>query len=1798
MKKIYKATFILFFIVLFVSHHSVNAQTDTEFWFGVPDITEDHCLGGTCPGQEPIYLRIATKELSSEIRVEIGDNRILVQPDTLIDPYTSFTVNLTPYVDSLENVNYGSIEERALHVTGTNKITAYFEEAEYYNPDIYSLKGSNALGTEFYIPTQNEWTNATGSYTPSPYGGFIITATQDGTTVNLDLTGSIWNDPGNTITLDKGETFSAVTDGAGVHLTGSHVTSDKPITMTIYDDSNNHPAGGCRDLIGDQLVPVDVVGHEYIAMRGNLDPPEKVFMVGTQDDTEVMIDSVIIDTIDAGEPLSYELTQEATHIVGSKPIYTHHVSGYGCEVGGAILPTIDGCTGSYDVFITRTSTQDFFLNMMIRKGSAVNEFYIEYEDGSEYHIPDEWFVDVPNTPTGDKWVTLGGAEYYGTGDFRGIRYGGPGDPDTLGIPYNEVVHISNEGGEPFHLGFNNGGSSSGCNYGYFSDFKVIEAEVYEGGTQNPLSEICFGETKRLTAAGGYEYTWGPDDLRSYLSDYKAQSPVVDAPPDYHEFEVRVQGGCNLDTTMDMPVQVYEEVKAKFQLDTSYGCSPLEVGITNNSVNEYKPYSYWNYGRFPGDESGYMDDTTLLYENKTDTVRQFDITAIIQNDFGCADTLTRNVKLNPFITDSIAPADTTGCNPLPVQFRNYTYGGNMDSTTYLWEFGDGNSSYDSIPEHTFQNPSGSDTTYTTIMTAESKFGCLSSDTAEITVHSYINASFTLDTIEGCSPITIQPDAKSYPGIDESTWYFEGLDTITVSGSNPDPSQQTYVNRSGTSDTLEVKLVVENIHGCQDSMSREVIIHPEVHADFAPMDTANCNPVTVGYRNKSNYSETSDTAGLSYYWDFGDGNTSTAFEPSHQFTNSTDQDTTYDVNLEVISPRGCTHDTTGKAEVYSYIKADFSASNVKGCSPLEVSVTNNSVGNINYYWFWDDNSLDTANADSSISNANFTKTYIYNTSDTVQTNWMTLIVANDQGCTDTMKREITVYPEVTAAFDPRPTADCNPYTVSFTNNSGYTGTGSNTNFSYSWEFDDGGSSSEFEPDHTFTNSLAKDTTYNVELAVESINGCVDTTDGNVTVRDYINAQFSVDDPVGCAPYTITIDEYASGGIDTYEWDWNGDGTVDSAYTTSPGTFTHEYQNTSDTIATFPLTLIVSNNDGCEDTLIREVKVYPDVEPQFTMNPTNEGCHPVKVDFTNNSTPSGTLNYTWDFGDGGTSNQEEPSHTFYNFSNTDSTSFKVELVAESDYYCTDSVSKRVYVHYNPKAKMDVNTTESCPPLNLTADNESTGGDTYTWDYGDGTDTILPNKNSVSHTYDNTGSSVANFDLQLLAETNYGCSDSTQLRLSVYPRVTADFTYDSAGCHPFYVQFNNESENADYYYWDFKDGVTSNLENPENRFENNTQSDKTFDVFLRASSEFNCKDSVTKPVTTYPSPNTAFAVTPTLQVFPNSTVDLDNNTNTGPWDYTWHFGDGETSTTKQPGEYTYDDYGEYSIMLEAESEHCYDSVSHDIIIIAPEPIADFTTDPVEGCQPLTVQFTDNSEYGENYFWDFDDGDTARTQNVEHTFTEAGTFYVKQTVSGEGGEDYAYKTVKVFKKPVADFEVKPKFVMLPDEKVAFYNLSKFEDMWKWDFGDGRTANKEQPKHLYRDTGRYDIRLEVESYEGCQDTLIKENLVQVGGKGSIRFPDAFTPSKSGPTGGQWKEGQNLDKVNDIFHPVGEGVMEYKLEIFNKWGEKIFESNDFHVGWDGYYQGELMPQNVYIWKAEGKFANGKTFEKMGDVTLVR
>jgi gliding motility-associated-like protein len=136
----------------------------------------------------------------------------------------------------------------------------------------------------------------------------------------------------------------------------------------------------------------------------------------------------------------------------------------------------------------------------------------------------------------------------------------------------------------------------------------------------------------------------------------------------------------------------------------------------------------------------------------------------------------------------------------------------------------------------------------------------------------------------------------------------------------------------------------------------------------------------------------------------------------------------------------------------------------------------------------------------------------------------------------------------------------------------------------------------------------------------------------------------------------------------------------------------------------------------------------------------------------------------------------------------------------------------------------------------------------------------------------------------------------------------------------------------------------------------------------------------------------------------------------------------------------------------------------------------------------------------------------------------------------------------------------------------------------------------YKEEGVYDVSLEVMNDKGCKDKFIQREAVTAEKGGKIKFPNAFTPNPSGPNGGRYVFG---DKENYVFYPfVQEGIDEYKLQIYTRWGELIFESNDIKIGWDGYYRGKLAPQGAYIYKVTCKFGTGILKIYTGDVTLLR
>ena len=339
---------------------------------------------------------------------------------------------------------------------------------------------------------------------------------------------------------------------------------------------------------------------------------------------------------------------------------------------------------------------------------------------------------------------------------------------------------------------------------------------------------------------------------------------------------------------------------------------------------------------------------------------------------------------------------------------------------------------------------------------------------------------------------------------------------------------------------------------------------------------------------------------------------------------------------------------------------------------------------------------------------------------------------------------------------------------------------------------------------------------------------------------------------------------------------------------------------------------------------------------------------------------------------------------------------------------------------------------------------------------------------------------------------------------------------------------------------------------------------------------------------------------VLPENEVHFTNNSSAySGVTYWWDFGDGMTSSGADPGLHTYTEPGIYEISLTVSNAFCGEDYSRSVVVEPADPIIDFSADNLEGCAPLTVNFTNESSYAEpgTFFWDFGDGKTSPADDPSHTYSRAGIYTV--TLYGEnrkGSGNVAIKEnyIEVFEQPIANFALTPSVVYVPGNPVYFKNSSNGATAYFWDFGDGNTSEQQDPIHHYEREGSYDVTLAVSTSDGCADTLHVPAAVRGIVGGDIKAPNAFSPSKSGP-GSSNGSGET---INDVFIPRVESVTEFRMLIYNKWGQLLFESRRQDIGWDGYFNGILQPSDVYVYKLELTYADGRQAVKVGDVTLVR
>ncbi|MCS7003697.1 MAG: gliding motility-associated C-terminal domain-containing protein [Cytophagales bacterium] len=466
------------------------AQTGTEFWFVVPEVisSSDATNRGRTAleglhGDRPGVIRLSSLNQPTTVTISRPANPSFKPRIINLGAFETRTDTIQD-IDDAENWPPNTVLNKGIFIKATAPITAYYEEASNNNPEIFPLKGNNALGRLFYIPSQNEFRNQRGS------AAFDIVAIEDNTTVKITLANRVRGahvsvttpayQKGDVITvvLHRGQTFSCrAVVGTGVaslanKLTGTKIESDKPIAVVYTDDSIITGTSGW-DLVGDQLVPVSVVGTEYIAVTGRENyGKEVIYVTSTQPDTRIYVNgssTPVAVLAQAGSTFSIKMNVNdvATYVRADKPVYAVHLSGIstptstGGEQGDAVLPPIN-CTGTNSQRFVRTTGLTFSIMLLTKNGNQ-DGFRLIVPRSTVFHT----FMDTLDILSASSFREVPGTN----GEWVAARFDFPTGDTRIPHGSNRASQIINTKGL-FHMGMlNNVGASA--TYGYFSDYSPI-----------------------------------------------------------------------------------------------------------------------------------------------------------------------------------------------------------------------------------------------------------------------------------------------------------------------------------------------------------------------------------------------------------------------------------------------------------------------------------------------------------------------------------------------------------------------------------------------------------------------------------------------------------------------------------------------------------------------------------------------------------------------------------------------------------------------------------------------------------------------------------------------------------------------------------------------------------------------------------------------------------------------------------------------------------------------------------------------------------------------------------------------------------------------------------------------------------------------------------------------------------------------------------------------------------------------------------------------------------------------------
>lgn len=1202
--------------------------------------------------------------------------------------------------------------------------------------------------------------------------------------------------------------------------------------------------------------------------------------------------------------------------------------------------------------------------------------------------------------------------------------------------------------------------------------------------------------------------------------------------------------CGIDTAR-ITIQIVPPPSVSLTATPSVICAGETVFFDQTTAGGAN-YFQWDFGTGAGYQWTGAGDQAHTYNAPGNYAVSY--TASIQGaTAGCADTASVSVTVLPRPTAAFALDQDAACDSITVAITDQS----IDAVSYLWDFGDGTTSTLPDPPPHFYGAVGA---YTITLTVTNALGCNHSFSRPVNVYAPPTVGIQAANLCFGETAVFTPVIGTAAGNPVTTWSWDFGDGATSSLQSP-------AHQYAAAGPYVITLAVTTPY-CGNTGTQWVNVQARPVAAFAPTPVLGCSPMAVSFTNQS-------TGAAQYLWQFGDGATANTLDAAHTYINLGTADATYTVTLIASSPFGCADTATSAITVAPGVVAGFTHNGIPGCAPMDVGFTNTSTGAGSYLWDFGDGTTSTA--------VHPQHTYV-NTSFFLSIHTITLTAISQAGCQATATQNVMVYPTPNFSFVAQPDSGCSPLTVTFPSVVGAV--------SYQWDFGDGGTGSGPSPTHTYVNTTTNSQVFPITLVGSNAFGCVDTATASVTVHPNPTAQFTASPLNGCHPLTAQLTNLST-GASSFSWSY-GDGQQSD---TTAGVHGHTWYNFPGPGAmNYPITLTAITDRGCTSTATAQVQVFPQVVAAFV--PPSDGCAPLSASFINTST--GASSYQWSFGDNQGSTAVSPQHTYLN-QGLNPASFSATLTATSGFGCVSTASATVTVQPQPIAQFIPGVLTGCQPLNVPFQDLTIGAASVQWQFGDGV-VVDAAPGSTQHSYTHTSGMPVTFEATLIATSAFGCTDTVAHPIQVYPAVVAAFTAPAGACSPMSIQPVNSSTGASSYLWDMGDGNVLVGASPSHTYVNTGTSDQPMTITLTATSPYGCIAIAQQTVMVYPVPQAGFIATPFMQQFPDATVTLSNTSSPGNWSHAWTFGDGGASQQQQPGSHTYGTWGAFTITLVVSGTACSDTATQVITITPPLPTASFFGQG-EGCAPLTVSFTNTSLQGLTYQWSFGDGGSSTADNPTYIYNVPGTYSVTLTAFGIGGSVNTFTKVdSVVVRPRANafFVLQPTNVVVPTQPVFTYNLSANADQFTWDFGDGTISNGFNPTHYYQQAGTFDVMLIANNQWNCPDTFTVAGATTAEVSGEIEFPNAFTPG-NGPSDGYYDP---RSFSNDHFFPKHEGVAKYRLEIFNRWGELVFVSEDVRKGWDGWYRGAPAKQDVYVWKCHATFSDGRDAVLKGDVTLLR